>query len=94
MLDDGAGLDDAGEGELGCGGNPSAEGLMAAIAHGRRRVAEEMRAELVYGRRVGDPSVEGRTLERGANPSAEVREPAAVYRITARKLCAASRSAP
>ena len=30
---------------------PPREGLMAAIVHGRRRVAEEMRAELVYGAR-------------------------------------------
>ena len=45
--------------------NPSAEGLMAAIVYGRRDVAEELLVELGH----------------AANPSAEVREPAAVYRI-------------
>ena len=73
MLDDGAGLDPR--------ENPSAEGLMAAIVHGRRRVAEEMRAELAYGARAANPSAEAWMLERGANPPDEVREPAAIYRI-------------
>ena len=54
---------------------------MAAIVHGRRHVAEEMRAELAYGARAANPSAEAWMLERGANPPDEVREPAAIYRI-------------
>jgi hypothetical protein len=73
MLDDGVGLESR--------ESPSAEGLMAAIVHGRRRVAEVMRAELAYGARAANPSAEGWMLERGANSPEEVREPGAVYRI-------------
>ena len=54
---------------------------MAAIVHGRRRVAEEMRADLAYGARAANPSAEAWMLERGVNPPDEVREPAAIYRI-------------
>jgi hypothetical protein len=57
---------------------------MAAIVHGRRRVAEEMRAELAYGALTANPSAEGWMLDRGANPPEEVREPRAVYQITSR----------
>jgi hypothetical protein len=74
ILDDDAGFDAEHDGAR----DPSAEGLMAAIVHGRRRIAEELRAELAYG---GNPSAEGFRGSVGQNPSSEVREPAAVYRI-------------
>ena len=63
------------------GQNPSAEGLMAAIVHGRRDVAEDLSIELA---RHANPSAEGWTPTQCRHPPAEVRESAAVYRIERR----------
>jgi hypothetical protein len=64
------------------GQNPSAEGLMAAIVHGRRDVAEELMIELAGHE---NPSAEGYLgCERRDDSRAEVRESAAVYRIDRR----------
>ena len=70
-----------------CGGTgaakiPPRRRAIAAIVHGRRPAAEEMRADLAYGARAANPSAEAWMLERGANPPDEVREPAAIYRIS------------
>jgi hypothetical protein len=62
--------------------NPSAEGLMAAIVHGRRDVAEELMVELAG---YENPSAEGWMAPECRDGSlAEVRESAAVYRIDRR----------
>jgi hypothetical protein len=61
--------------------NPSAEGLMAAIVHGRRDVAEELMVELAEHE---NPSAEGWMTPRRDDSLAEVRESAAVYRIERR----------
>ncbi len=64
------------------GQNPSAEGLMAAIVHGRRDIAEELAVELA---RHANPSAEGWIAPecRNSAPS-EVRESAVIYRIERR----------
>jgi hypothetical protein len=81
MLDDAPGVG----GIAGADGarNPSSEGLMAAILRGRRDVAEDRLVELG---RVANPSAEGSWASISRDPSAEVREPAAVYRIARRAV--------
>jgi hypothetical protein len=70
VLDDAPGVSSAVE-------NPSAEGLVAAIVHGRRELAEEIFVGLA-GR--GNPSAEGWTFRESApNRSSEVRDERGVY---------------
>ena len=81
-------LDDA----PGVGGtdNPSAEGLMAAIVHGRRDAAEALLVELGRGGSVSADAWAAPS-ERSANPSAEVREARGVYRVCTTRVASSPR---